>query len=178
MKSLMEQINLSCLHFEAHRWQNNARDRSYRKLIHNPCQETSLMLTDRSKLCGLAHKESKAAEAKGKRVTHKTVRCFLLVLVQCYWYANEDRTGLLIINGNYCTANIQFEKIIKWLLRLESLLCLHFTWFYALNDSLPSSSGENCRGQQVHSKIDHSTINIPGKSAIPITGMGIRSSKT
>lgn len=31
------------------------------------------MLTDRSKLCGLAQKESKAAEAKGKRATQKIV---------------------------------------------------------------------------------------------------------
>lgn len=35
------------------------------------------MVTDRLKLRGLVHKESEAAEAKGKRVTHKTIRCFL-----------------------------------------------------------------------------------------------------
>jgi len=76
MKSLMEQINLSCLRLEARGWWNNEGDRSYRKLIHNSCQETFLLLTDRSKLGGLAHKERQAAEAQGKGVTHKTARCF------------------------------------------------------------------------------------------------------
>lgn len=77
----------------------------------------------------------------------------LLGLVQCCWYGNEFRTELLILNGNYCAANTQLKEWTRRSWRLKSSLS-DFTGFYAKNP-LPFASGENWRGQQVNSKIDH-----------------------